>query len=312
MSTLETFIELLQKNGLEYFSSFFGTYRAVVSRNDDPQGRGRIQVAVPIAGSAPMNVWIDPLFKQTGNDRGEFCPPEVKDSVFICFDRGLPETPLAYFGGVNANGKVPAEFAGTPGKAENPVPEVRGFITRMGHRLLFSDKAGSEFIRIIWHKADPGDPANSDRSLSADRTSGDSAAITFEPDGSVVLVNKNGSLIQLDATNNSVKIVDENGNLINMTPDGISVVDSSSSVISMHGGKVEITSSSAVTINAPSLNAKTGGVFLGDQATFSGVLGEQLIAYLAAHVHLTAFGPSSPPVPPPTPALISKSVKLKM
>lgn len=312
--TLGNFIDIAQKLGLEQFGMFLGIYRSKVARNDDPDGRGRIQVICPHFGDQPIAKWIDPLFRSSGPDRGEFFPPELGDNVFVRFDRGRPDEPIAYLGGPHTTAGVPAEFAGTSGLAENSVPEVRGFISRMGHRIIWSDKDGDESIRIIWHKADGSDPAKNDRSLSADRSKGDSSALLFNPDGSILITSKDGTLIHLDPANGEFKIIHKAGgssNILSMTSDGVSVVDQSGSSLTMAGGKIQASCKGEITVNGASLNAKTGGVFLGDGAQIKAILGDPFMALFNAHVHATGLGPSGPPIPPMVPAMLSNSVKLK-
>jgi len=61
------------------------------------------------------------------------------------------------------------------------------------------------------------------------------------------------------------------------------------------------------------VNVGAGGVLLGaDLATFSAVLGEPLMTWLATHNHGTGVGPSTPPIIPPPPTILSQSIKLKL
>ena len=278
----QNFFEKITEDGFEQFRIWYGQYRGEIIRNDDPDGRGRLQVSVN-----PMNppgvaidVWIENPFLGAGPNRGCFWPGEVGDLVWVRFEHGDPLRPQICLGGIftTAEGvaSVPPEFAYGPGQGEeNDAPEVRGFITRMGHRILFSDKKDDEYLRILWHKADPGDEAHTDRSLSADRGSGDTSAILFESNGDVRISNKNGTTIHLDAENGEFKINDENKNLISMDSDGVKIVDGSSgNSFALENGKLTIMCGGEAAVQAPSVQLKCTSTALNNAANQSLVLGE--------------------------------------
>lgn len=303
------FLEKILLLGLEYYGKYYGFYRATVTRNDDPEKRGRILARAPGVGHdiAP-NIWIDPAFPFAGGDHGTFWPPEVGDSVRVAFENGNPGEPVIYLGGWFGKDEPPVEVSYTEADGR---PERRGFVTRAGHTFVFNDEPGSERVRMTWHKPADDDPALTDVTLSADRTTGDFAFMSFEPDGSAQIANKNGSLINMDATNGLISIVDENGNSITLDSAGAQVVDNAGNLIAIQGGNVTVIAKEVVHLTAKTTNIRSGSVFLGDGANKSVVLGEDLIAYLTSHFHSTGVGPSGPPVTPPTPALLSKSVKTK-
>jgi hypothetical protein len=312
-----TFLENLKSFGLEHFSirRFYGSYRAQVTRNDDPEGRGRVQVLCPgFAGNQAMNVWLDAAAMSSGPDRGFFNPPEVGDWVWIQFENGDANWPHLYFGGFFTT-SIPSAFAytGSGAEAENKKPEARGFISRKGHQIIWSDEDGNESLKILWHRTAPGDDSLEQSEVSSNRGEGNASGIMFMPNGDVVIFNKNGTRVHLDAENKRVVVADENSNIISTEKGAISVVcgDGKSSV-SLDNGKVTVIGSSEVAVTAPSVNLKSGGVYLGDAATLKAVLGEPLLAWLNTHVHLTAFGPSTPPVVPAPPTLLSNSVKVKI
>jgi hypothetical protein len=301
-----TFLEKLMLMGLEYFNKYYGSYRGIVTRNDDPEERYRIQARVPTVGhdQAP-DIWIDPK-GHSGVQHGAFFPPVVGSAVWVEFARGDAGSPVAYTGGWWGEDDTPAELAYVDGR-----PEKRGIITRAGHALIFSDEADNEYVRLLWHKPEEGDEALTDPTKAADRTAGSNSFLSFESDGSIQIANKNGSLITLNADNENIFIVDQHANSITLDSDGIKLIDKAGNVLSLVGGEAVLSLSKTVHIVAPTVNLKGGSVFLGDGASISAVLGEQLLAWLAAHTHPTGAGPSGPPVPIPTPSLLSKSVKLK-
>lgn len=301
MASFDAIYEAFLFRGLENFRKYYGLYRGVVMRNDDPDKRGRIQVKVLLVGHTDtLNVWVDPAFDGAGTNRGSFFPPEVGDSVRVGFEFGRSDRPVIYFGGWFGIDDLPTEFAYTENQelagqtGGVPVPERRGFVTRKGHRLVVSDVDGQEMVELAWHKPAPTDPARTadqqgDRSKTADRTTGQSATLTFTPDGDVVVTNQNGSTITLSAKNRNVVVLDENQNMLTLDKTGVTVDASKTGSIFFKAGQINV----------------------GDGADSPGVRGRELNSWLVSHTHGTAWGPSTPPLSPPPPSILSKVVKIK-
>jgi len=305
MATFTDFFRKFMRFGLERFGKYYGVYRGFVVSVSDPQERGRVQVRVKTVSNTAFNVWVDPHFAGAGTDRGTFWPPEVGDSVAVTFQSGDSRRPEFYHGGWHGSDDMPAEFAYSDGR-----PERRGFITRAGHGLIFVDEPDSERVRLLWHKPDPSDEALTDPTLTADRTQGQNAFLSMEADGSIQIVNANGTLINLDAKNGNLVIIDENGNSVTFDGDGVKLIAQDGSACTVGGGGMTVIGGSAVTLNAPTVNIKAGGVFLGDIARESVPLGDSLLRWLNSHTHGTGVGPSTPPQPPATPELLSQKVKV--
>lgn len=258
----ERFFQNLLNHGLEYFKKYYGVYRGIVSRNDDPEQRGRIQAHVPSVGQQfALDVWIEPAFDGAGSNRGVFWPPEVGDGVRVVFDKGDPSKPSVYWGGWFGSEDLPDEFSTSTvaiGGLPRQVPEKRGFVTRKGHRVIFNDADGEESLEIAWHRPSPLDASVTDRAVSADREEGDTSLLRFTGD-SILIENKDGSTIEIT------------------------------------DGKVFVNIDQVVLV--------------GDDQ--DAVRGNDLLQYLKTHVHGTFWGPSSPPITPPPPTILSKNVKLK-
>lgn len=74
-------------------TEYFGKYRGVVVKNDDPLKRGRLKVQVPqVLGK--VEVWALPCVPYAGRDRGFFAMPEVDTGVWIEFEAGDPSFPI--------------------------------------------------------------------------------------------------------------------------------------------------------------------------------------------------------------------------
>lgn len=278
------FFHNLMLHGLEFFKRYYGVYRGLVTRIDDPQGRGRIQAHVPTVGQdkAP-NVWIDPAFPGAGMDRGSFFPPEVGDSVWVSFLNGEASQPSVYWGGWYGKTDVPEEFASSDesiGNATAKVPRRRGIITRKGHRIIFTDVDDEEAVEIAWHKPSSTPPSEQpssdsrqmndakvtnvvspDAIHSYDRSEGDTHYIRFTSEG-ITLHNNAGVSIQILIENKKVVIDAEN---------------------------VEI----------------AGG------ADTPAMRGDDWMNWAMNHNHGTAWGPSSPPLNPPPRTILSSKVRLK-
>lgn len=185
----ETFFENLVIHGLEYFKRYYGVYRGIVVNNSDPQKQGRVYAYVPGVGQqkAP-EVWIYPAMNGAGLDRGSFWPPEVGDAVWVSFSNGDPSKPLVYWGGWYGKDDLPEEFDYADGK-----PDRRGFVTRGGHRVVFSDADGDERVEISWHKSEAVD----DRKETPSRD-GDTAFLKFTEGGIVLQVKDQKTQIVIE------------------------------------------------------------------------------------------------------------------
>jgi hypothetical protein len=280
-------IEWVSRFGFEYFQYYPSIYRAMVVRVDDPQERGRVQLRCPQVGhiDAP-NVWVPPAFSGAGTNRGQFWPPEVGDTVYVCFQQGNAGRPQCYFGGwyghVDNASEAPEEFAYT-----NGVPQTRGLVTRGGHRLIFKDTPDGEQIELVWHK--PGSPLEApvtNRRLSdpaegaetPDR-SGDTASLKFLPNGNIEVQDKVEQKITLDAEGSQIVIEDVNGNIVTLDSKGVTVTSKA--------------------------------IQLGEDADTEAMRHTEWEEWAKNHTHNTAWGPSDVPILPPLPSIKSKKVTLE-
>ena len=307
----EEVLNAMQSSGLENtLQLFYGIYRAEVTSNEDPDERGRIQARnVDIGQQISLGVWISPLFDMAGNKKGFFFPPEKGDYVRIFYHMGDPSQPYGYLGG----------WFGTEDKADefvysNKRPEKRGILTRMGSGILLSDEADNQYVRFIWHEPAPGDAALSDAAATADRAGGKFTFIEMTKDGSIQAFTHKGHGLSLNNTDSSILILHKEGHSISITDDGINLTDKDGNIVNLDKGKFNVIVDGNLNFTGKDANFSVGGVALGGpQAVLSVPLGEPLLAWLASHQHLSAApgSPTGPPLVPPTPALLSKSVKLK-
>lgn len=282
----------LRQQGLEWLGLYYGTYRAEVIDNEGPEGKkkqGIITVRVPAVGDSPNTAprVAYPKFSFAGPDYGsKFLPPKG-GFVWVEFENGRPDVPI-WTGGWFGVGEMPVEMQKTTS---------HGFKTPGGHSVLFSDEDGNQFVRITWHKPGAGE--------------GEFSFLELTKDGGIAMSNKKGASIFLNADGENLVVLSEQGHSLSMTDAAVTLADKDGNVISIDGGAVTVLSKGEVNIRGQVLNVGAGSVFLGDPATFSAVLGELLLTWLATHTHGTGVGPSSPPIVPPPPTLLSKSVKVK-
>lgn len=272
------------------------THTATVTSTDDPEQRLRIRcscVGILADEDGELPMWIEPEL-----DWGWVLIPDVGEIVEIVvsaqditddsFGQSSIDAPNVRWRGARhwsdrADGEnprpVPNDFKTNYGKR-------RGFVTPAGHIFLFDDTNGAEKINISHY-------SQKDQKHSF---------ISIDEDGSIVLSNKNGSLIYLNAAQAQIAIIDEHGNSYTTDEDGIRLIDKNSNIVEMKSGDVTILSQGNVTAMGNNFNAKTATYTLGDGAAQSTVLGEALLAWINTHTHSTGMGPSGPPIVPAIPA----------
>ena len=139
------FVHKFYRFGLEYFRKYYGPYKALVTSNQDPDGKGRVQVKCARAKLPDGNdLWFLPANMGAGAGYGTFWPPEPGDAVFVFFDNGDPSYPACYLGGWYAKGELAKDLA--PDASGSP--KRRGFVTPAGSKVIMDDTQGSELITI--------------------------------------------------------------------------------------------------------------------------------------------------------------------
>lgn len=282
--TAEDILDNITRFGIEFYRVYPGLYRGIVIDNADPEGRGRVKIQVPAFQDRAPGIWIKASTLGAGDGRGIFWPPEVGDPVFVSFAQGNPSRPECYLGGWwgkrDDTSDVP-EGLGSSGE----YPDIRGMVTRWGHKLIFSDADGDERVELIWNKPNSSDEARTDREKTAGSGSntqgGGSASIKFTPEGSIEITDNSNpnQTIKMDAQVGTIEIADKSGNKI---------------TLSASGAKIEATA-----------------IDLGGNATEPVIKGTAWLQWAIAHTHTTPMGPSGVPTPPPTPQLLSQVVKTK-
>jgi len=236
-------------------------HTGLVVANNDPESRGRIRaICAELTGDseAELPVWIEPVL-----DWGWFVVPDVDEIVELEVvtagehDESAGQSTI-YDPDIRWRGKRyyhDVEEAPTPIHSDftsSNYGKRRGFATPTGHILMFDDTEGQARINLTWHQVEEG----SDKY----------AYLSMDPDGSIVIGNKNGSLIYLDAKNGAITIVDEHGNSISSDTNGIKLIDKRSNIVELKDGAIQILSKGGVAISCKDAKLNAGNVELGQVA----------------------------------------------
>ncbi|MBI4671168.1 MAG: phage tail protein, partial [Chloroflexi bacterium] len=157
-----------------HVDKYYGKYSGTVTDNQDAQQVGCIKVTVPSVFGKDMEVTARPCLPY-----GHFFVPHVGAKVWVEFEAGDTHFPI-WVGVWYPNGKPPPEAVITP-------PDNRVIQTPSGHTIEIMDKQGEEKI-VIKHKSN--------------------AFVSIDKNGSVMLGNKNGSTVVLNAKDKNVMVVE--------------------------------------------------------------------------------------------------------
>lgn len=127
---------ILSDRGLEAIGRYYGTYRAVVLDNVDPENMGRLLINAPQVNNE--SVWAYPKGLHGSINTGfKYLTPEKSDIVFVEFDCGDPFYPFWSYHGW-AIGEMPEEFNNN----------TAGIVTPNGHKILLEEDTGKLIISI--------------------------------------------------------------------------------------------------------------------------------------------------------------------
>ncbi|MBI4403824.1 MAG: hypothetical protein HY537_06675 [Deltaproteobacteria bacterium] len=115
-----------------------------------------------------------------------------------------------------------------------------------------------------------------------------------DSDGGIVLKDRDNRSFEINSKENKLTISDGQGNCVSIKGPEIEVRNSRGDCVALKGGSITVDSTA---------------IKLGEGASQSLVLGEQLLTLFNSHMHPTAMGPSGPPTTPMTPAVLSQKVK---
>jgi uncharacterized protein involved in type VI secretion and phage assembly len=153
---------------------YTGVVVALVTANEDPQGRGRVKVKFPWYDDRTESEWCRVAYACAGPKQGLFAVPEKKSEVLVAFEHGDMRRPYVLGGLYNGKDSPP-----TSRKADGERDE-KMFRTRGGHTLLFRD-------------------TNSDRRIEI-TTDGGHQVLLDDAGGTVTVTTSGGQKVVLDKT----------------------------------------------------------------------------------------------------------------
>jgi uncharacterized protein involved in type VI secretion and phage assembly len=121
-----------------------------------------------------------------------------------------------------------------------------------------------------------------------------------------IIRTKHGHEILLDDTQGkaAVRVKSAAGHVFEMDDEGKAV-----RITAAEGGSVTVTAQGDITLKAPKVTIDSPSIDLGGSATEPLVLGNQLLTAFNTHTHPSAAGPTGPPTPPLTPAVLAKKAR---
>jgi uncharacterized protein involved in type VI secretion and phage assembly len=137
-----SFAPFLTESGHEAVGLVAGVAPGKVTRNDDPEGLGRVKLNLPWRGADFETEWVRIVSPMAGSDRGIFFLPEVGDEVLVAFDRDDIRYPYVL-------GALWSRTDSPPEKNADGQNDIRIIKTRKGHVVTFDDGAqGSILIQL--------------------------------------------------------------------------------------------------------------------------------------------------------------------
>lgn len=118
-----------------------GVYYAIVTRNDDPEGKGRVRVRFPwLPNGEDQDVyWASCCVPMVGGSFGTHTLPEVEDTVFVMFLDGDVRRPIVMGGAYSKEDPPPEHNAGRSN-------DFRLIKSRSGHRVILDD---SDKVKVV-------------------------------------------------------------------------------------------------------------------------------------------------------------------
>ena len=177
------FFDQLVVRGLEAFGLYYGTYRAIVVGNEDPDNTGqpdplgRIQVRVPAVGDVDGVVRLAfPISPSAGQGYGIKTIPRVNDQVYVEFEYGRIDIPL-WKGGWWATDDLPEDLRSVL---------AHGWFTPSGHQILMVEDDGEQVFRL--------------KHING-------ATVEMDNDGNITFTNTSGKLVTVGAGDNEAGVL---------------------------------------------------------------------------------------------------------
>ncbi len=156
----------------------FGLYPAKVTKLEDPDKGGRIEIHIPLLHEEGQKVWARAAQVYAGADRGFVFRPEKDDEVLAGFLGADPAAPVVVGALPSKANAAPKDLAAADEKNSH-----KGFVSKSGLTFLLDEEAKSFLLKT------PG---------------GQSLAIN-DKDAAITIKDKNGNAMTLDKSGISLK-----------------------------------------------------------------------------------------------------------
>lgn len=161
---------------------FYGVLPATVVAINDPDGQGRVKVAlpgIPDTGSGVYEVWARIATLFAGKDRGSWFIPDKDDEVLVAFEQGDARRPYVLGGLWNGVDSPPESM---DGGQQN---KIKGFCSRNGVKITLDDSQGQEKLIL--------------------ETPGGQSVTLKDGPGAVEVKDSNGNSVKLEAAGITVE-----------------------------------------------------------------------------------------------------------
>lgn len=125
--------------------------------------------------------------------------------------------------------------------------------------------------------------------------------------GSILMFDSNGDSLYMDPDEQSVTLASGQGSLLVLNKGALIIDSTGANIFSIDDTLMQLTAGQDLVISAPSCTIQSGTVNVGNNAFFHATIYENLKTIFDAHTHATGVGPSGPPLPPNTMALMELS-----
>jgi uncharacterized protein involved in type VI secretion and phage assembly len=174
-TSFETILDIRLPSGLG--GRWYGAFPALVTDIDDPEGQGRVKIALPWSADTAggrYETWARLATFMAGNNRGSWFIPDVDDEVLIVFEGGDPRRPYVIGSLWNGSDSPPETMDGA-GKNYKKVLRSRN-----GVKITLDDNDGREQLIL--------------------ETPGGQKLTMKDGPGAVEIVDSNGNSIKLESS----------------------------------------------------------------------------------------------------------------
>jgi len=266
---------------LRYFEEYFANDNSSTRFEIDEKGNHFVELASDATegyelyvpnGNYKKNVGLDESIGIQGNQSitvGKSATWAIDDhwNILVANDYNL----------TSENGKMNFIM-----KSTNPSQMV---LNTRNHFFIMDDTSGKESIFIIHNKG---------------------SQVNFDSKGSIQMIAADGSMTFWDATENAITVTSSKGAYVTLR-DNIVISDASGGQIINFDGvdTIQISATNAINLMAPKVTIGGGAINFGNVAGLSATLAEPLAILFDSHTHASPVGPTSPPLPPNTAALMN-------